>query len=237
MLLLKRLVFFEVDKMKLTKSQALGLFRKKLNQAYRRRKIVNADKHIDRLLKSVNPGQCHDYIMLRYNKRDFPCDAELYGLASKLAKLGFCPIGWNMNTSDKFDSFVCIGFPTKYYTETKVRKNVYAKLTKLFKGLRIVVDDTNYEVLGLARPKVKPNTLVLARADFNQIKLSFKPSMLGQLEKALKVRPTKLAVLPGMKAAKITDNLAAQVHEIMAPPDIQDVKGYNRFIQQQTRLV
>ena len=93
MLLLKRLVFFEVVKMKLTKSQALGLFRKKLNQAYRRRKIVNADKHIDRLLKSVYPGQYHDYIMLRYNKRDFPCDAELYPLASKLGKLGFCPMG------------------------------------------------------------------------------------------------------------------------------------------------
>ena len=47
--------------------------------------------------------------------------------------------------------------------------------------------------------------------------------MLGHLEKVLKVRPTKLSVLPGMKAAKITDQLAAQVHEIMNPPDIQDV--------------
>ena len=222
MLLLKRLVFFKVVKMKLTKSQALGLFRKKLNQAYRRRKIVNADKHIDRLLKSVYPGQYHDYIMLRYKKRDFPCDAELYGLASKLGKLGFCPMGWNMNTSDKFESFVCIGFPCAYNTSTKARKKVYAKLTKLFKGLNIVVDDTNYQV-GQSRPKVKPNTLVLARADFNQIKLSFKPSMLGQLEKALKVRPTKLSVLPGMKAAKISDKLSAQVDEIMNPPDIQDV--------------
>ena len=210
--------------MKLTKSQALGLFRKKLKQAYRRRKIANADKHIDRLLKSVYPGQYHDYIMLRYKKRDFPCDAELYGLASKLAKLGFCPMGWNMNTSDKFESFVCIGFPgpSNYNSSTKARKKVYAKLTKLFKGCNIVVDDTHYPV-GQSTPKVKPNTLVLSRADLNSIYLEFKPSMLGQLEKALKVRPTKLSVLPGMTAAKITDKLAAQVHDIMNPPDIQDV--------------
>ena len=108
--------------MKLTKSQALGLFRKKLKQAYRRRKIVNADKHIDRLLKSVYPGQDSDYIMLRYKKHDFPCDAELYPLANKLAKLGFCPMGWIMYKSDKHDSFVSIGFPCTYKSSTKARK-------------------------------------------------------------------------------------------------------------------
>ncbi len=72
--------------------QVITLFRNKLKCAYRKRKISNVDKHIERLLKSVYPTQAHDYVMLKIKNRDFPCDAPLFPSVKikKLVQLGFC---------------------------------------------------------------------------------------------------------------------------------------------------
>jgi hypothetical protein len=200
--------------------QAITLFRNKLKRVYRKRKISNADKHIERLLKSVYPTQAHDYVMLKILNRDFPCDAPLFPIVKKLVQLGFCCQGWNAYSSDKQgDCFIGVAVkPTRRITDRNARKQLYAKLRKHFPGIRIVIRDD------IVKQKVLPDSLRFEKAGPWEIYLSFKPSMIDKIASTLKVKPigaTKQVVLPGTIAAKMPDKLLRQVQNSTNPPNIE----------------
>lgn len=217
---------------KLSDSQAVSLFRKKLKAAYRKRKIGNADKHIDRLLKSVYPTQHQDYVMVTINKRDFPCDAPLYPIVNKLLKLGFCCNGWDAALMIKDTCFISVMAPqpkransATRITARNARKQVYDQLSKHFPGIDIVIHDPNWPKRPIVKHPVLPNTLQLDQFHHLDIHLVFKPSMIDTLARSLKVKPigaTKQLVLPGTGAAGISDELEWQVHKAMNPPDIDN---------------
>ncbi len=109
-------------------------YRKKLEKVYRTRKIMNPNRRITRLFKSVYPTQYNDYIMLKYPKgHDAPVDAPLYPVVRKLVMLGYHAAGWDYGGYRKNGGFIMVGTNSKHKKQN-TQKRLAQSLASLFGG-------------------------------------------------------------------------------------------------------
>ena len=187
--------------------------RKKLQSVYRRRKIRNPNRHIDRLFKSVYPCQYNDYVMLRYPKgNDAPVDAPLYPTVRKLLKSGYRVAGWDCDLYRKNGGFMMVGVDTANKKLNTQRKLAYS-LAELF---------DNDCLLHKKEPKKFNEDLIeLCYFSSDSVSINFSKRVLKDVKMYLNVQPSKKQVLPGFKSAKIPEKLSSKLWKELVKEDIE----------------
>lgn len=187
----------------MTKSQST--YRSKLENVYKRRKISHAKRHIDRLFKSVYPVQSNDYVMVKYPKgHTAPVDAPLYPVVRKLLKLGFRPAGWDFGQYRTNGGFIMVGV-NPHNKQQNTQRRLAKSLSALFH---------NNCVIHKAKP-TKPSDHLIELVYFNNhaICIDFSKAALQNMMTYLNAKPSRAQVLPGSKAAKISEKLRGSVFD------------------------
>ncbi len=198
---------------KLTKEQrrALATVRKHLRLVYKERKIKNADKHIDRLFKSVYHGQFNDYVMVKIKGCDVPVDAPLGPVVKELVSRGFWPwsndanVMFDINDSTEQGYIILASNPTSKTAKgyDKPRNELIDHLVQVFQQCNIKVIrrkppfDPNENRRHLKNMTSLPNMLVIAANGPDTVSLQFQMSYLPSVLGALNISANKTQVLPG----------------------------------------
>lgn len=194
-------------------TKAQSQYKKKLQSVYKRRKIMNPNRHINKLFKSVYPTQYNDYIMFKYPKGHMaPVDAPLYPIVRKLVELGYHAAGWDYNTYRQHGGFIMVTINPRNKKQN-TQKRLARSLADLFGGDCLIHKK---------KPKQYTEThieLEYVNNDGVAIKFSKKtlPEMMGELG----VKPSKAQVLPGGKAAHASEVLLYQVSNELVPNEIE----------------
>jgi hypothetical protein len=194
-------------------TKAQSQYRKKLVSVYKRRKIKNPNRHIDRLFKSVYPAQYNDYIMLKYPKgQDAPVDAPLYPFVRKLLRLGYHVAGWDYNLYRDNGGFIMVSV-NKTNRKQNTQKRLADSLWDLFSGDCLV-------------HKKKPKHLSDIHTELvyfsnDAVAINFSEKALKDNMQDMNLKPSKAQVLPGAKATKISNALATKVHDELLPEEIE----------------
>lgn len=187
-----------------TMTKAQSTYRSKLENVYKRRKISHAKRHIDRLFKSVYPVQSNDYVMVKYPKGHIvPVDAPLYPVVRKLLKLGFRPAGWDFGEYRTNGGFIRVGV-NPHNKQQNTQRRLAKSLSALFH---------NNCVIHKAKP-TKPSDRFIELVYFNNdaISIDFSEAALQNIMTYLNAKPSRAQVLPGSKAAKISEKLRDSIY-------------------------
>ena len=198
----------------MTKSQST--YRSKLENVYKRRKISHAKRHIGRLFKSVYPTQSNDYVMIKYPRGHIaPVDAPLYPVVRKLLKLGFRPAGWDFGEYRTNGGFIMVGV-NPHNKQQNTQRRLAKSLSALFHD-NCIIHKTK---------PTKPSDRSIELVYFNNtaIKIDFSKAALQNLMAYLNAKPSRAQVLPGSKAAKISEGLRYNVHNELVGDNEKEVE-------------
>ena len=192
-----------------------------LSKEYEKRQIPNAQKHINRLLKSVYPTQVNDYVMFNVKRPgntrksyDAPVDHPLFALIRYLEKHGYATSGWDHEEDG--DCFVMIDVdknfnnPKSLNTQIKLSTNLqtlFGKKTIIFKTFK-------------RGRKVDPDNVNLEYFNDDAVSIRFHAKTLPKIMKKLKIRKSKCQVLPGCESIIFSDKDRQIVYDECVDEDL-----------------